>query len=231
MNSITAKPIWLPLLFESDQPAITLLGGRPLFQLGAECRFFISIFESFGQRNAEEPGALFDVGNFAAFICKIRTGSYGSSGTLKLDTSDVAAIAAGAVPAYNYNATAEQFWAREAAQIQLYIPASLTANLTAGDLYAVFSGATAENAAQPDCFGKAICEAEDVGLTTVASPPAPTSDFVRNDIFAAAFGTCVKFGVNLRGRYPIIVNEDGTYGTATRTGSNGEWIEEQLANP
>jgi hypothetical protein len=232
MSQITAKPIWLPLLFESDQPAHTLLSANPLIQIGAECRLHISIFQSFGEKTQAAPGTVFNIQNFAAFILKIRTGAYGSSGTLKLDTSSGAAIAAGAVPDYNYNATAAQFWSRTAAQIELYLPSTVTANLTPGTLYGVFSGITNEAATQPDVFGKALFECEDVGIGAAGVAPDPAVEYVRSDFFQAALGSCVKYGWNLPGRFPIITSGDGAYGTALRTGNapTYEFLAEQIPN-
>lgn len=229
MSSINARPIWLPVLFESDQPATTLLGGAAFAAKGAECRFMISIFETLGLSESD-PGALFDVTNFISFILKIWQTDYGT-GSVLLDTSDPASITAGARVDYNYAATAADFYARRAAQIQVYLPATITANVTAGDRFGVLTGATAENAAQPDWFGNFKFVSKEVGLGTVAVPPSPTSEYVRSDVFSAALANKVSFGRNANGRYPILVNDDGTYGTALRTGTNGEFIPDPQANP
>lgn len=230
MSSINARPIWLPVLFENDQPAKTLLGGSAFAAKGAECRFMISIFEKFGAGTEDDPGTLFDVTNFVSFILKLWATDYGA-GTLLLDTSDAASIAAGARVDFNYTATAAQFYTRTAAQIQVYLPAALTANVTAGDRFGVLTGATSENAAQPDWFGNFPYTSKEVGLSTVATPPAPAEAYVRSDVFQAALANTVKFGRNANGRYPVIVNDDGTFGTALRTGPNGEFDPSQLQNP
>lgn len=225
----SARPIWLPVLYEGEAPAVTLLGTAPFAAKGAECRFMISLFEELGT-SADAPGTLFDTSNFVSFILKIWATDFGS-GTLLADTSDAGAIAAGASVTFNPTATAAEFYGRVRSQIEVYLPASVTANITAGARYGVLTGATSENAAQPDWFGNFNFTSKEVGLGTVATAPSPSVDYVRSDIFAAALAQKVNFGVNPRGKFPILVNNSGAYGTAIRTGDNGEWLEEQITNP
>lgn len=226
----SARPIWLPVLYESGQPAISLLGEAPFFAKGAECRFMISIFEKFAANTPDNPGTIFNVDNVVAFILKIYGTDFGS-GTLLLDTSDAAAIAAGALVSFNYPATAAQFFSRAAAQIEVYLPDTLTANVTAGARFGVLTGATGENATRNDWFGNFNCTSKEVGLSTVQIAPTPAADYVRNDVFAAALAGVVKFGRNKPGRYPVLVNENGTYGRAVRVGANGEAIDDPIPNP
>jgi hypothetical protein len=223
MAQITARPVWLPILFEDANPSVTLLGNAPLIAKGAEARFYISIFEKFDQNTASNPGTLIDISNFVAFILKVWATDYGT-GTLLLDTSDAATIAAGAAVSFNPTATAAQFYSREAAQIQIYLPATVTANVTAGDRYAVFTGATSEAASQPDYFGRSLYNSLEVGLGTVAVPPSPTSEYVRSDVFQAAMNGVVRWGTNPPGRTFTVVSPSGAYGRTLGCSDESELI-------
>lgn len=226
----SARPIWLPVLYEGDQPATTLLGGPAFAAKGAECKFYISIFQQLGT-SGDDPGIIFNTSNLISFILKIWGTDFGT-GTLLADTSDAATIAAGASFAFNPTASAADFYNRAAAQIEVYLPATITANITAGNRFGVLTGATSENAAQPDWFGNFNFTSKEVGLGTVSTPPTPSVDYVRSDVFSAALSRKVNFGVNPKGLFPIIVNNSGSYGTALRTGdTDGEFIPEQLTNP
>lgn len=232
MKNFTYREIWLPIDVNGDDEAKTLNGNAPLIYPGFEYMFRIGLYDRL-------PGASDDVGEFrniasiVAFILRVRSGSY--AGTLLIDTSDVTAIAAGARVDFDATATEQDFLNKTKAPVNVYLPKEVTApaGITAASShYMTFTGASIENAAQADAFGRARITVIDLGQGAAgAAPAAAAADYVRSDIFQAAFNGVVKFGNNPRGRYPIILNEDGTYGTALKTGQNGEFLSEQIPNP
>lgn len=223
MSLFQSRDIWIPVEVNSREEQVTLQGDVPQFAKGAECRIFVSLFKSRGAGTTSEPGEVFDSSNIASLIFKIWADGYGS-GTLLLDSSDAAAITAGVRITADPTATAAEFLAKTKAQFVIYLPASVTANVTASTRYGVFTGATSEAAAQPDYFGRCQVESLEVGLSTVATPPTPAELYVRADVFNAGLAQCVKWGRNEAGRTFVLVSPDGHSGRQHGTDDNGNPI-------
>lgn len=230
MSAAISRTIWLPVLWEDDQDSVTLLGNNPLFYKGAELRFKIAIYVLKGALNTSSPGTFFDHSTLVAFIMKLYSSSTYASGLL-LDTSDAAFLAAGVRVDFDATAQPTDFINRTKAPISIYLPANVMANVTPGTVYGALTGATSEAAGQPDGFGTFQAISKEIGLSTIAVAPTPGVEYVRTDVFQAALANKVSFGVNPRGRYPVIVNETGSYGTGIKTGPDGEFNPEQVTNP
>lgn len=229
MKNFTFREIWLQIDVNGDGEAVTLNGNPPLIYPGFEYMFRIGMYDRLPS-GGDDVGEFRNIASIVAFILRVRSGSY--AGTLLLDTSDPTAIAAGARVDPNATATEQDFLNKAKAPMNVYLPKEVTESITAAQHYMTFTGASIENAAQPDAFGRARLQVIDLGQGVVgAAPAAAAADYVRSDIFRAAMNGKVSFGTNPRGLYPVIVNEDGSYGTALKTGGNGEFAAEQIQNP
>jgi hypothetical protein len=231
MKNFTLREIWLPLDVNGDEEASTLNGAAPLIFPGFEYMFRIGIFDRM-PAGEDDPGEFRNIASLVAFIMRVKQTSY--AGTTLIDTSDGAAIAAGATVLFDPTCTEAEFVAKTKAPVNVYLPAAITnpTGITSAEQqWVTFTGATVDAAAQPDAFGRCRLRVIDLGQGAASSPPAPATNYVTSDIFAAAMNGVVKFGVNPRGRYPILVNTDGSKGTTVRAGDNGELVSEIVENP
>jgi hypothetical protein len=220
------RKIWLPVEPEAETEFLTLQGRIAAHAKGAEFQVGISLFKTRGSGTPADAGELFSIANLIAFIWKIYTAGYGS-GTPVLDTSDAAYIAActaaGALPVeFDANASAADFINRTRAQITIYVPASASANVTAGQNYGVFTGATSERPTQPDWFGNHRVESKEVGLSTVATPPTPAELYVRSDVYQADMANRPRFGKNPAGKTITLVSRSGRKGRNLGCDDNGQ---------
>lgn len=232
MKTFTYREIWLPIDVNGNGEAVTSEGNAPLIYPGFEYMFRVALFDSL-PTNAENPGVFRDVSSIVAFIMRWKQTSY--AGTVLLDTSDPTAIAAGAKVEFDRVATEADFVAKTKAPINIYLPKEVTnptGITSATQQWITFTGASIENAAQADPFGRARLQVIDLGEGATAAPPAAAAaDYVRSDIFRAAMQGKVSFGTNPRGLYPVLVNADGSYGVPLRAGPNGEAIMDPIPNP
>jgi len=222
MTDYPLREIWMPVLVASRKGHLTLDGDMALFAIGAECQFRIALYKSFN----DGVGEFYNVANVIAMIFKIWQTGYGT-GSLLLDTSDAAYIAAcnavGMIPVdIQSTVTETEFVERKKAPITIYVPASATANVTAGQRYGVLTGATNERPTQPDWFGNVDVEALQVGLGTVAAPPTPADLYVRADVHQAAYANTVKFGKNPPGRTATFVSRNTRKGRTLGCDDNGQ---------
>lgn len=226
MTDAPFREIWLPLLKDGGDECMTLDRQQALTGKGAETMLRIGLFKSFGALSEDDPGEFYNIANIIAFILKISSASYAGGGDL-LDTSSAphiaACAAAGLLPVeFLPDATETQFINRERAPINIYLPSSATANLTAGTLYAVFTGATSDRATQNDWWGYGRFISKDIGLGVVPVAPAQAELYVRSDVFQAADASNVKFGKNKPGRTATFVSRNGRKGRTLGCDDNGQ---------
>ncbi len=80
-------------------------------------------------------------------------------------------------------------------------------------------------------FGVSKLKVVDRKITSYLAAPPPGVTYATVADLAALNKQAVKYGVNPPGKFPIIVNEDSSAGTALRTGADGEFAPEKINNP
>lgn len=206
MSDFIQREIWIPINVNGDTDATALSGSPGLMFKGAETMFRLALFETMPQ-DVNNPGVFRNHANLISFLLKVRSGDYGASGVLLLDSSS------GATVTINATVTEAQFIAREAAPISIYCPSAITAITTTGQPhYLSFTGATSDTPAQPDGFGFGRLAVKDIGIGAADSvaPAAPIA--VTSDMFNAALAACVKYGKNPAGKTWTGVGSAGLVG-------------------